>query len=168
MNIDINNQTAEETKTKKRRNYKKELFVLEKEHKELKNQLLRIAAEFDNFKKRTVREKSDLVETANSMFIKELLPVFDDLERSLASSDSDKNTLVEGLSLLRNNFFKIMQDHGLEIMESVGQEFDPERHDALLQVEAEGKDSNIVVEEHIKGYIFKDRVLRHAKVIVSK
>ena len=102
--------------------------------------------------------------------MRSLLPVIDDLERSLEVSEKkvDYQTFVSGVDLVLRNFLKILRDQGLRVMETIGRPFDPEKHDALLQIEREGKEHNVVVDEHLKGYEFKDRVVRHAKVIVSK
>lgn len=159
-----------EKKPKKRRNYKKELEQALAENKDLKQKFLRIAAEFDNYRKRIDREMIVLRESAKADLVSQLLPVLDDLERSIEAGNEkhDADSLLEGIKLVQKNFLRILQGEGLKPMESVGKPFDPEKHDALLQIEAKGKDSEIVVEEHVKGYEFKDRVLRHAKVIVSK
>ncbi len=159
-----------EKKPKKRRNYKKELEQATAENKDLKEKFLRIAAEFDNYRKRIDREMIVLRESAKADIVSQLLPVMDDLERSLdaGSEKHDAKSLLEGIGLIQKNFLRILQDEGLKPMDSVGKPFDPEKHEALLQIEAKDKDSEVVVEEHLKGYEFKDRVIRHAKVIVSK
>jgi molecular chaperone GrpE len=158
------------TATEKRTRLKKELEEARRENRALKEQMLRLAAEFDNFKKRVDRERMAIIDSANVDLVKSLLPVIDDLERSLEVSEKkvDYKTFVSGIDLILRNLVKILKDQGLRVMETVDHPFDPEKHDALLQVEAEGKDANIVIDEHVKGYEFKDRVLRHAKVIVSK
>ncbi len=161
---------TEATKQKpKRRNYKKELEKALAERDELKDQLLRTAAEFDNFRKRSNNEKKDLVLLANADFVKSLLPVLDDFDRFIqAGKESDVESLRQGIELIYRNFLKILSDHGLHAMETVGRPFDPEKHDALMQVESKNMESDMVVDEHQKGYEFNDRVIRHAKVIVSK
>jgi len=154
----------------KKRNYKKELEDLEKEHQALKDQLLRLAAEFDNYRKRVDRDMSNLIRSANADLVTSLLPILDDLDRSIAAANGVQETspLLEGIKLIQKSFLKTLQDQGLKYIESIGQPFDPEKHDALLQMPVDGKESNVVIEEHVKGYEFKDRVIRHAKVIVSK
>jgi molecular chaperone GrpE len=160
----------DKTATEKRTSLKRELEAAHQENKALKEQMLRLAAEFDNFKKRVDRERMNIIDTANLDLVKSLLPVIDDLERSLEVSEKkvDYKTFVSGVDLILRNLLKILKDQGLRVMETIDRPFDPEKHDALLQVEAEGKEANIVIDEHVKGYEFKDRVLRHAKVIVSK
>ena len=163
-------QATPKEKPVKRRNYKKELEGAVKENTELKEQLLRIAAEFDNFRKRTDREKTKLIEFANVELLTGLLPVLDDFSRSIEmnSENGDKETLLEGIKLVHKSFLKLLQDQGLKPMECEGQKFNPETHDALLQIEMEGKEPDTIIEEHVKGYVFKDRVIRHAKVVVAK
>ncbi len=163
-------QKTRQEKPVKRRNYKKELENAVKENKELKEQLLRIAAEFDNYRKRTEREKTNLIEFANVELLTRLLPVLDDFSRSIEMNidKGDKETLLEGIKLVHKSFLKILQDQGLKPMECEGQKFNPENHDALLQIEMDGMEPDTIIEEHVKGYILKDRVIRHAKVVVAK
>ncbi len=164
------NQEEHEATLHKKRNYKKELEDLQKEYQSLKDQLLRLAAEFDNYRKRVERDMNGLIRSANADLVVSLLPIIDDLERSINAANGNQNAspLLEGIKLIQKNFLKTLQDQGLKPIESVGQPFDPEKHDALLQMPVDGKEPNIVIEEHVKGYEFKDRVIRHAKVIVSK
>ncbi len=139
------------------------------ERDEFKDQLLRTAAEFDNFRKRSFNEKKDLILQANADFVKSLLPVLDDFERFIqAGKESDVESLRQGIELIYKNFRKILSDQGLEAMKTIGQPFDPEKHDALMQVESGDTEPDTVVDEHQKGYEFNGRVIRHAKVIVSK
>ena len=163
-------QKIQKEKPVKRRNYKKELEIALKDNKELKEQLLRIAAEFDNYRKRSDREKTSLIEFASADLITSLLPVLDDFTRSLDVNiqKGDKDTLLEGIKLVHKSFLKILQDQGLKAMDCEGQKFNPEIHDALLQIEMKGKESDTIIEEHVKGYVYKDRVIRHAKVVVAK
>jgi molecular chaperone GrpE len=165
-----NDQAQQKLAEKKHHQYKKELEEAQEENGRLTNQLLRLAAEFENYKKRTEREKAALIEGANIDLITNLLSVVDDLERTIESSKKNKdyNILSEGIELVQKNFVKILQREGLQKMDTIGSEFDPERHDALLQVEVKDKAPNIIVDEHLKGYEFKNRIIRHAKVLVSK
>jgi len=167
---EIETEQSQQKKPVKRRNYKKELEIAVQENKELKEQLLRIAAEFDNYRKRTEREKVNLIEFANGELLTSLLPVLDDFSRSLEMNveKGDKETLLEGIKLVHKSFLKILSDQGLKPMECKDKKFNPESHDALLQIEMDGKESDTIIEEHVKGYLYKDRVLRHAKVVVAK
>jgi len=144
---------------------------LEQERDELKDLLLRKAAEFENFKKRSENEHGQRVASANAQLIAQLLPIVDDFERSLATSDEKKDDLESfrgGVDLIFKNLQKVMESYGVSAIEAVGTEFDPEKHEALMQVESEKSDPGMVVEEHRKGYVMNDRVLRHSQVLVSK
>ncbi len=168
-NVETKDNDKKTTKSVKRRNYKKELEQALFEKNELKDKLLRTAAEFDNFRKRVNQEKSELVDYAHAELIGALLPVLDDLDRFAQSGDNtDYETLHQGVIMVHKKFLKILKDMGLQDMKAVGEPFDPNKHDALMQVENADVDSDVVVEEHIKGYEYKDKVIRHAKVIVSK
>jgi molecular chaperone GrpE len=140
------------------------------ENQKVREQVLRLAAEFDNYRKRTEREFGVIRQTATADLLVALLPVVDDLDRAMNASQDiqDFNAFREAIKLVHKNFAKVLQDAGLKPMQSIDQPFDPEKHDALLHVPVQGKESNLVVEEHKKGYEFRDRVLRHAQVIVSK
>jgi molecular chaperone GrpE len=158
---------TEKKKTKKH-SYKKELEKTLQEKEELKDKLLRLAAEFDNFRKRTEREFALVRENAKADVISAVLTVLDDLDRSLEAGEQDPESVLDGLKIIQKSFLKSLESHGLKVMESVGEPFDPEKHDALLQVESDELDPDHVVDEHVKGYKLNDRVLRHAKVVVSK
>ncbi len=140
------------------------------ENQKVREQVLRLAAEFDNYRKRTEREFGVIRQNATADLLAALLPVMDDLDRVINASQDlqDFNALWEAIKLVHKNFSKVLQDAGLTSMQSVDQPFDPEKHDALLHIPVQGKEPNLVVEEHKKGYEFRDRVLRHAQVIVSK
>lgn len=143
---------------------------LEKEIEELKDKFLRKVAEFDNYKKRTDAEMLQVGIMATAELMKELLPVFDDLERSLeaAKKSKDFNALFTGVELIYKNLSKVFESRGVKVMESVGKPFDPEKHDALMQVENKDFPPGVVVDEHLKGYLMGDRVLRHSQVLVNK
>lgn len=179
MNSTMSNKEISEQKKKnlkaatpqkpKRRNYKKELEKALVEAGELKDQLLRTAAEFDNFRKRSISEKISLISQANAEFVALLLPVLDDFDRfAQLGEETDVASLYQGFGMINSKFQKLLENQGLSHMQAVGEPFDPEKHDALMQIEAKDTDSDIVVEEHEKGYEFHGRVVRHAKVIVSK
>jgi len=168
----------EETGTKKRRSVRrsktkdleKRISELEKERDALRDQLLRLAAEFENYKKITGREIENRVKNANEDLILNLLPILDDLERSLeAGKKSHKfKTLYDGVGLIYSNFKKLLEKYGVEPIESVGQPFDVDVHEALMMVEDENYPSNTVTQEHQKGYRLNGKVIRHAKVVVAK
>ena len=148
---------------------KEENEKYQKEITELKDRLLRKAAEFENYKRRTENEQLNLLKYAAENFIVKVLPVYDDLERSLTHiKDGENNeSFREGLQLVYNKFQKVMEEQGVKKIDSVGKPFDVNFHEALLQRTVEGVDPHTVVDEVEPGYMYKDKVIRHSKVIVS-
>lgn len=143
---------------------------LKNKYNELNDKFTRLVAEFDNYKKRTDKEYISLIQNANEKLIAQLLPIVDDLERSLAhlKEDNDFESMLNGFQLIYKNLLTLLEKQGLKAMISKGEEFDPEKHDALMQVEDKKIESNKIVDEHLKGYLFNDKVIRHAQVIVAK
>ena len=135
----------------------------------LKEQLLRKAAEFENFRRRTREEQSMLVKYGNEGLILELLPALDDLNRSLKSGQehTDFDAFYKGAELVRNKLVKILEARGLRPIECVGTPFDENLHDALLQVPRADLAPGTVIDEVETGYMLYDRVIRHAKVTVA-
>ncbi|MFQ5769499.1 MAG: nucleotide exchange factor GrpE [bacterium] len=168
--INPQTKTRKSTSITKIKNLQKKLKEVENEKNNLKDQLLRKAAEFENYKKRRENEYLQLINNANAEVITDLLPILDDFERSMkAAQDSeDFNGLYQGIELIYKNLTKVLENRGVKPIEAIGQEFDPEKHDALLQVESNDHPAGTVVEEHLKGYVMNDRVLRHSQVLVSK
>ncbi len=141
-----------------------------KDYDELYNRHLRLQAEFDNFRKRVDKEKKDFRAFAAERLVTELLPVLDHLEMALKHSremDSDQ-IILEGIELVVKQFQEVLAKHGVEPIESMGLPFNPNFHEALSQVESEEHEDNTVVEEYQKGYTLGGRMLRPAKVTVSK
>ena len=155
---------------KKSNKFVAEIKKLRKEKEELHDQLLRKIAEFDNYRKRTERDFLDRVLNANERLITDLLPVIDDMERALAHAkeSQDLKALIEGSELIYKKMTSLLEKEGLEPLESTGQDFDPEKHDALMQMESENVESGQVLDEHLKGYTLNGKVIRHAQVIVAK
>jgi molecular chaperone GrpE len=128
-----------------------------------KDKYLRLFAEFDNFRKRTARDRIEMLRYANEEVIAALLPVLDDFERARGAGQ-----LSEGLELIYQKLVSILEQKGLKPMEAKGRDFDPDLHDALTQAPAGDPDKkNKVVEEVEKGYYLNDKVIRHAKVVVG-
>ena len=134
---------------------------------EYKNLYLRKAAEFENFKKRKRMEFQALIKSAEEALIVDLLQVLDDFERFKNNAESDCESLLQGAQLIHEKLQDIMVAHGLKPIVAVGAKFDPELHEALMQREEEGVESDMVLEEHQRGYRLGEKVIRHAKVIVS-
>lgn len=140
---------------------------LEKEKKEY----LFLMAEFDNFKKRTLREKAELLKNGGESALKGLLPIIDDFERGLqaASSDTSAAALKEGMELIYNKFIKYLKDNGVEAMESTGAQFDDNLHEAIALVPSDDPSKKgVVIDTLTKGYTLNGKVIRHAKVAVAQ
>jgi molecular chaperone GrpE len=143
------------------------LESLRRECGELKEQLLRRRAEFDNFRKRVEREQQQAGEEAVAKVLKALIPVLDNLDRALEAGGSAES-LREGVELTRRELLAILEAQGVKVDEPIGQPFDPERHQALAHEPAPGFQEGTVVEVYGKGYSYRDRLLRPALVKVAK
>lgn len=130
---------------------------------------LRAQADFDNFRRRTVKEKEELTQYASLKLITQLLPVLDNFQRALQTGGegSESESFAKGVDMIFRQLSQVLEGEGLKPMESVGQPFDPEFHQAIMQVESEEYDEGIVVEAIQTGYILKDKVIRPAMVKVS-
>lgn len=143
---------------------------LEIQVKEWQDKFLRKAAEFENFKRRTEADQFNLINYAAESFIVKLLPVVDDFERSLQHIDKNSNidAVKEGIKLVYEKFLKVLEDQGIKKMKVKGEPFNVEYHDALMQRKDDSVPSHTVLEEIETGYLYRDKVIRHAKVIVSE
>lgn len=140
----------------------------ESKYKEMNEKYVRLYSDFENFRKRTARERLDLMESAGSDVIKELLSVLDDFERAL-KNDQDEKGLREGVNLIHNKLLSTLKNKGLEPMDSQGNQFDYELHEAITKIPAPSKkEKGKVVDVVEKGYYFKGKVLRYAKVVVGE
>lgn len=147
------------------------LKAAEQKADEYYDRLLRTSAEFDNYKKRTTREMRDVVRYANEKLLKELLSVVDNLERAVTSAQQDNaedDALLEGVRLTLNEIEKILERHNVQPVKALGEPFDPNFHQAMMQAESEDQPVNTVIQEMQKGYVLHDRLLRPAMVVVSK
>ena len=136
----------------------------------LNDRLLRLHAEFENYKKRMARERSEFVKFANEALILEFLPVLDSLERALATARSaaEAQAVAEGLEIILRLFQTTLEKVGVKVIEALDREFDPNLHQAVAQVESPDGRDNIVMEEVRKGYLLEGRLLRPSMVKVSK
>jgi molecular chaperone GrpE len=151
-----------------------EAETLQREIGETRDQLMRVAAEFDNFKKRMEREKSKLLKYAGENILRDLLATLDNLDRAVeqgnavAVDDTKKlESMLQGVELTRKGLVATLERYGVEPLTAVGLTFNPDEHDALTMEASEAVPANHVLREFAKGYRFKDRVLRHAQVVVS-
>lgn len=145
------------------------IVELEKQAAELKDSLLRKVAEFENYKRRNENEQMNLLKYAAEPFIKSVLSVYDDLERSLLHIDDENSfeSTKKGLQLVYDKFNKTLDAQGVKKIEAKGQPFDVHFHEALMQQPVEGVAPHTVLDVIEPGYLYKDKVIRHAKVIVS-
>jgi molecular chaperone GrpE len=155
---------------------KEQLERSEKEYKEIEDRLLRLAAEFDNYKKRTAREFQSIIKNANEELISRLVETLDNFQRALESasrSNSTKNSsdfesFHKGVELIYQHFGDILAKEGLKEIRAVGEPFDPHLHEAVMQQESEEYPEGVIMDEISKGYILNDKVIKHSRVIVSK
>ncbi|NUP12586.1 MAG: nucleotide exchange factor GrpE [Polyangiaceae bacterium] len=146
------------------------LEVAKAEAQKFREQLLRTAADFDNFRKRSRREVEDASRKGKETTVKELLPVFDNLERALTSADNapDVKSVADGLRMIVRQFGTTLEKIGIKRVQSVGKPFDPSQHEAIQQIESAEVPPGCVVAEVQPGYMLGDQLLRAAMVVVSK
>ncbi|SNX55236.1 nucleotide exchange factor GrpE [Thermoanaerobacterium sp. RBIITD] len=128
----------------------------------------RLKAEFENYRKRTEKEKGDLVEYGKEKVLTQILPVIDNFERALASQASDSTSFKEGVELIYRQFKDVLEKTGVKEIDALGQIFDPYKHHAVMQEEVEGKKENEIIEVLQKGYTFNNKVIRPSMVKVAK
>lgn len=164
---------AEEPETEKEKGsfFKKKEKKDKKDEKieELTDRVRRQMAEFDNFRKRTEKEKTQMFETGAKSIVEKILPVVDNFERGLAAvTEEEKGTpFVEGMEKIYKQMMTVLEEAGVKPIEAVGQEFDPNLHNAVMHVEDEELGENIIAEEFQKGYTYRDSVVRHSMVKVA-
>lgn len=146
-----------------------EVEKLAAELAEAKDKYLRLYSEFDNFRKRTAKEKRETILNATEGLMKDLLPVLDDFQRAKEAMDKteDVNTLREGTDLIYQKFKKVLESKGLKSIEAKDQPFDVELHESVTQFPAGDDKKGMVIEELEKGYFLNDKVIRYAKVVVG-
>ncbi len=171
-------EKAEDASSKKEtRKEKKEKKKEEKEKKdkkdeqieELKDRVTRQMAEFENFRKRTEKEKSQMFEVGVKTMVEKILPVVDNFERGLAQVPEDKknDSFVEGMNMIYKQMMTAFDEIGVKPIETIGKEFDPNLHNAVMHVDDDTLPENSIVEEFQKGYIYHDQVVRHSMVKVA-
>lgn len=162
-------EAAEELDAQEKVN--KELADAQKTIEEQHDKYLRLSAEFDNYRKRTMKEKAELIKNGGEKTIAAILPVLDDLERAVKTSETsdDVKAMREGIELIYNKFLKILQQEGLKKMETDGQDFDTDYHEAIALVPAPSEDKKGKILDCVQtGYTLNDKVIRHAKVVVTQ
>ncbi|MDD7745422.1 MAG: nucleotide exchange factor GrpE [Mitsuokella jalaludinii] len=139
---------------------------LNKDLQEKKNRLLRLQADFDNFRRRSAKEREEISAVVTQNFCKDMLPLLDNFERAMAAETKDVEAFQKGVEMIFTQFQEILKKNGLEHIEAVGQKFDPNFHQAVMRVEDPEKEDDTVAQELQKGYMVKGRVIRPSMVQV--
>jgi molecular chaperone GrpE len=162
---DIESSSDSETQS-----LREQLRAKEEEAKNNYDRFIRQTAEIENLKRRVIRDKEETIRYANEALVKELLPVLDNLERAIAHAKSSGNgdSLVEGVELILKGLFDALGRHGVSQVAALGHPFNPQLHEAMAQVDNDSAQPNSVLEEHQKGYLLRERLLRPALVTVVK
>ncbi|MGB2988959.1 MAG: nucleotide exchange factor GrpE, partial [Candidatus Zixiibacteriota bacterium] len=149
---------------------KERLAKSEEQAKELEDRLLRLAAEYDNYRKRTAREFEAICQSANENLISKLLDTMDNFERALdsAKTSNDYDSFRKGVELIYTHLKELLEKEGLKEIDAVCKPFDPNFHEAVTQCESEEHEEGIVADEMCKGYMLNEKLLRPSKVVVSK
>ena len=172
-------QAAEEEKTDKKSKKKKEkTYTLTREQMEaaelaakqlesVKDQFVRLTAEYDNYRKRTTKEKDNIYQDAKADTIKEFLAVYDNLERAMATEGDEDSPHKKGLEMIFHQYQEILKKLGVTEIEAKGQPFDPNRHNAVMHIDDESLGENVVAQVFQAGFMLGDKVIRHAIVQVA-
>ena len=154
---------------KKRSFFKKKKDKKDEQIEELTDKVKRQMAEFDNFRKRTEKEKSQMYDMGAKTIVEKILPVIDNFERGLAAvpEDNKEDAFVVGMDKIYRQMLTVLEEAGVKPIEAVGAEFDPNFHNAVMHVEDETLGENVVAEELQKGYMYRDTVVRHSMVKVA-
>ena len=167
-------ENSEEADTEEKSEEKKGFFKKKKDKKdekieELTDRVKRQMAEFDNFRKRTEKEKASMYEIGAREIIEKILPVVDNFERGLATIPEEEkdSPFADGMTKIYKQMMTAFEEMGVKAIDAVGEEFNPDYHNAVMHVEDEEAGENVVVEEFQKGYLYKDHVVRHSMVKVA-
>jgi molecular chaperone GrpE len=147
------------------------LTELQEKYDKLNDKYLRLYSEFENFRRRTAKERLEQINMAGSDVVSEILPVIDDFERAIESNEKndDHEALKEGFKIIHHKLLHLLKNKGLEPMDSLNKPFDEEYHEAITKIPAPSKDQKgKVIDIAEKGYFFKDKILRYAKVVVGE
>lgn len=164
----VENETEDSSEGKPKKKKKDKKDKKDEQIEELNDKLKRQMAEFDNFRKRTEKEKTQMFDMGAKTIIEKILPVIDNFERGFTTVDeADKDdAFVSGMDMVYKQLMTELESAGVKPIEAVGKEFDPEFHNAVMQVESEEYESGIIAQELQKGYTYKDAVVRHSMVAV--
>lgn len=165
-----NSEQSEETKKEEKKGFfSKKKDKKDEQIEELTDRLKRTMAEFDNFRKRTEKEKSAMYEIGAKDIIEKILPVVDNFERGLTiiPEGEKKSAFADGMDKVYKQLLKVLDDAGVKQIEAIGQPFDPNFHNAVMHIEDENLGENVVAEEFQKGYVYRESVVRHSMVKVA-
>jgi len=148
----------------------KELSIAKKQLEEEKDKCLRLNAEFDNIRKRNIKERDEFIKYANEKLIQEFIDVFESLERGIenAKKADNKDKLIEGMELVYKQFKVVLEKNGLVPIKALGEKFDHRKHEAMMQTLTDEQEEDTILEEFAKGYMLNGKVIRYSKVRVSK
>ena len=160
-----------EKETKEKHKLQDELKASEEKNKELQDKYLRLAAEYDNYRKRTLKEKAELIKTATEEVLINIIPVMDDFERGLAAVNTAQDLVAvkQGMNLIYNRFTTFLQQNGVKEIDALNQEFNTDLHEAVTKIPAPDEDlKGKVVDVIEKGYSLHDKVIRYPKVVIGE
>ena len=163
-------EKSEEIEEKKEETPEEKIAALEKENADLKDQLLRRAADFDNYRKRMIKEKQETYDYANAALLSDLLDSLDNFDRTIdaANDAEDAKSIADGINMINNSLVKMLEDkYGLVGYGKEDDEFNPDEHEAIGRMEDEKAKKETLAQVYLKGYKLKDKVIRHAKVMVK-
>lgn len=167
----VNDNLSDEKEYLSDEEEKDEEMTLQEKYDELNDSYLRLHAEYDNYRKRTLKEKMEIIKTGGEKVLTEMIPLIDDLERALETVQNaeDKKAIVEGLELIYSKFINFINRHGVKEMEAIGEPFDADKFEAITTIPVEDKSQKDMVVDCVqKGYILHEKVIRFPKVIVGK
>jgi len=165
------NDTEKGDSGKEKESMDESLTELQKKYDNLNDKYLRLYSEFENFRRRTAKEKLEVMKTAGSDVVEEILPVIDDFERAIESNEQndDHEALKEGFKLIHNKLLHLLKNKGLKPMNSLNEPFDTEYHEAITKIPAPSEDmKGKIIDVAEKGYFFNDKIIRYAKVVVGE
>lgn len=160
-------ESGEESQPEKKGFFARKKDKRDQQIEELTDRLKRTMAEFDNFRKRTEKEKSAMYEIGAKDVIEKILPIIDNFERGLNAMPEGGDAFAEGMNMIYRQLLKTLEELGVKPIEAVGQPFDPNFHNAVMHIEDESLGENVVAEEFQKGYLYRDSVVRHSMVKVA-
>ena len=163
------NTTKKSKKNKLLDDKKNEIKNLQDEINSLNEKNVKLLAEFDNFQRRTLDEKENMKKFQNLDFVKDFLPAIDDLDRVVEFDEiQDSNSMLEAIKMIKTKIDKILNKYSIKSFESLDADFDPNLHEALLEQNSDSFNKGKIMNEYEKGYKYHDKIIRHAKVVVSK